>query len=265
MDVCLICNSQEGHLTLLTTRGLKSIKEFAKLQNDVNVQSKVKQDMKFHVHKNCQKFFTNKGRIKQNADQAGSETHKETRSKATHFCWESQCFLCEEKLSMKNKIWSTVKTLGFRDSILKDCNMRLLSCADDSWACSVKSKLATCFDLVAVGATYHNICRLNFKNGNQVQNVGRPKETETMSAFEQACIWLEQEIEIHTLSEIANKIKEFSETEDSFSNVHIKRLLERKYGQFISVSPISNGKKNIITFKNTAKFFINLSKTNKHQ
>ena len=39
MKVCLICDSREGPLTLLTQRGFKSLKEFAKLHRDAHVQS----------------------------------------------------------------------------------------------------------------------------------------------------------------------------------------------------------------------------------
>ena len=77
-----------------------------------------------------------------------------------------------------------------------------------------------------------------------------------MTAFDHACSWLENDIEIHSAPEFASKVKEFSESNESYSTVHIKRLLEKKYGEFISVSPISKGKEGIIKFQNTAKFFI---------
>ena len=106
---------------------------------------------------------------------------------------------------------------------MKLCHTHLLSYSEDPWAHDVKSKLSTCFDMVAVGAKYHHMyLRVSFSKGQQLPSniqVGRPKEKDTLSAFEQACVWLEKEIEIHTVSEFTAKIKELSEIDKSYSKV----------------------------------------------
>ena len=99
---------------------------------------------------------------------------------------------CEDTLSKNSKPWSTVKTLALRDSILSTCSTRLASCTDDLLAAKVKSKLATCFDLVSKGAKYPKFCRISFFKGPQNQSKGRSVENEGMSAFDQACLWLER-------------------------------------------------------------------------
>ena len=103
MEVCLICSTGGGQLAGLTARGLKTILECAKLQDDVTVILKVKEDTSFHVHKSCRKDFTNKQRIHQKSHKANNNTSTETRSKITAFCWKSPCFLCDQKLSNKSK------------------------------------------------------------------------------------------------------------------------------------------------------------------
>ena len=92
MKVCLICDSEEGHLTLLTPRGLKSIKDYANIQNNENVKNKIKKKWNFHIHKDCQKQFTNKRRINQKLTKLEDNITKVTRSSAAAFCWKNQCF-----------------------------------------------------------------------------------------------------------------------------------------------------------------------------
>ena len=136
--------------------------------------------------------------------------------------------MCDDKLS-KKKNWLPVKTLGFRYRILCLCHSRLLSCSEDEWACDVKAKLSTCFDLVSAGANYHVACRLSFLNGEQFMSsssVGRPREDNLVSSFEKTCDWLEHEIEVHTLSEFAAKMKEFSESNESYFNIYIKGRIQ---------------------------------------
>ena len=244
MEVCLVCGYEDGPLTLLTTRGVKSIKEFAKLQNDTNVLSKMNDDSQFYIHKSCQKDFTNKRRISQQKNRKTSEsTHTQTRSKTIDFSWKRCCFFCDQKFTNKKNVWADVTTLGFRDKILLNCHSRLLLCSDDAWALSVKSKLSTCFDLVAEGASYHKFCRLSFLKGHELKSSipkGRPKEKDKSSSFERACDWLEKEIELHTLSEFAEKATELSESHETYSNVHLMQLLEeiwRVHNGFTSRTP----------------------------
>ena len=99
MEVCLICCLPGGHLTLLTHRGLKSISEFAKIQDDTDVLLNIQEGGKFHVHKDCQKHSTNKRRIGREKSNKEISSTRGKRSNAVIFCWKSQCFFCEENLS----------------------------------------------------------------------------------------------------------------------------------------------------------------------
>ena len=74
--------------------------------------------------------------------------------------------------------------------------------------------------------------------GIHPESKGRPTEAQNMTGFEHACQWLEKEIETHSVTEFAARVKEFSGNESSYTNVHIKRLLEKKYCQFFLGSVI---------------------------
>ena len=44
MDECLICNKRDGPLMKLTTRGLKTLNEFAKIRKNVMIQYKLSEE-----------------------------------------------------------------------------------------------------------------------------------------------------------------------------------------------------------------------------
>ena len=103
MDICLVCANLEGQKTLLTEMGKTSIFKFAKLQKDENVIARLKKGNAFFVHKDCQKFYTNKRRIEREKKQAVSSPNMTaTRSQMTGHCWKTQCFFCQQQLSKKN-------------------------------------------------------------------------------------------------------------------------------------------------------------------
>ena len=136
MEVCIICSQGGGSLTLLTKCGIKSIAEFAKHQDNEDIMMKCQQENDHHIHKDCQKNFTNQRRIEQ--DKKKLELSKKTSSlgtqnTASNFCWKSQCFFCSEKLSSKTKVKAPVKLFTFRDNIIRACETHLSTNSDDSW------------------------------------------------------------------------------------------------------------------------------------
>ena len=71
--------------------------------------------------------------------------------------------------------------------------------------------------------------------------MGRPTDIDKKSVFSLACDWLESESEVKTVSDLASKMRELSESKDSYTNRHIKALLEQKYGSSVYFKSI--GKK----------------------
>ena len=165
-----MCNKKDGPLTKLTSHGIKSIKEFAKIKNNLTVQYKIRENEKLFIHKECQKDFTNRKRFsqEQKASKITSQTNisaKETRSKTNDLCWRAQCFFCEKKLNKRTGKWSKMNKLSFRDKVLVESQKRLDLCPDDKWAIKIQSKVTNCFDLVSVGAKYHPACSIKFLSG----------------------------------------------------------------------------------------------------
>ena len=186
MEVCLVCATNGVPLTLLTVRGLNTITKFAKVYEEISVLERIQSNSQHQVHKDCQRNFTNKRRMDQGKNNSGSTSSRNTRSNSSDFCWKSQCLFCEEKVCQKKKIFTQVKNLEFRDNVFKECTSRLLMCSNDLWASCVNVKLSSCFDLVAVGATYHKYCRLAFSKGQQLQTStqkGRPTENDKVTVL----------------------------------------------------------------------------------
>ena len=151
--------------------------------------------------------------------------------------------------------WHKVQSSNLKDTMLKCCETRLETNQDEDWAVTVKARISNCIDLVEVEAKYHQNCRVRFstmKNLNAEQ-VGRPKDNDKKTAFELACIWLKNEPSIRTVSQFAEKMKEFSSSKESYVNRYIKKLLIEKYGASVIIKPMGTGKEDLITFEETAK------------
>ena len=83
--------------------------------------------------------------------------------------------------------------------------------------------------------------------------------------FEQTCMWLENDISIHSVQEFRRKMIEICKEEDKdkvYDARYIKKLLENRYGDFIWFSE-EVGKESLIYFKNMAEYIIRESKEKK--
>ena len=59
---------------------------------------------------------------------------------------------------------------------------------------------------MAEGACYHHICWLSFFKGCHQPAQDSADAMDNLTAFEKACLWLEQDIESHSVSEFSKKI-----------------------------------------------------------
>ena len=85
--------------------------------------------------------------------------------------------------------------------------------------------------------------------------MGAPTDDKTMTAFENACEWLEKQSEVQSVSKFTEIIKLFSEDGSSYTNKWVKNLLESKYGRFVEIKSEGKGKQNIIIFQDASKQF----------
>ena len=78
--------------------------------------------------------------------------------------------------------------------------------------------------------------------------------------FEWVCQWFEKEMVPVTTSELHAKMAELANSEEIYSMTHLKRRLEERYRDDIIISQ-TEGKPNLVCFKDVARFIIEKSKT----
>ena len=78
--------------------------------------------------------------------------------------------------------------------------------------------------------------------------------------FERVCRWFESEVVPVTTSELHAKMVELANSEEIYSMKHLKRKLEERYRGDIIISQ-TEGKPNLVCFKDVARFIIEKSKT----
>ena len=88
-----------------------------------------------------------------------------------------------------------------------------------------------------------------------MQHTGRPQDEGTLKWFKLLINWLESEsgAELYTLTELHSKMVELSEGDDVYTNKRLKQKLQENYKEHANVE----GRKNVVCFKNMAKFIIN--------
>ena len=78
--------------------------------------------------------------------------------------------------------------------------------------------------------------------------------------FERVCRWFESEVVPVTTSELHAKMVELANSEEIYSMKHLKRKLQERYRDDIIISQ-TEGKPNLVCFKDVARFIIEKSKT----
>ena len=166
------------------------------------------------------------------------------------FC-EKECFY--ERNHPDRTDWRHVQVLSVRETLLSICSSR-----NDQLAENVKRRLLDCIDLVAAEARYHFHCRCEFKRNIPASSTpGRPSDQDRMVYFNAVCTWLESEAEIHTVTEIYNKMVEIAGSEDSvYSQKWLKTKLKERYGDHITFSE-GEGKGSKVCFRNMMEYLIN--------
>ena len=84
------------------------------------------------------------------------------------------------------------------------------------------------------------------------KNVGAAANSEKLSAFEMACDWLENQIEIVTVSKLCDKMREFNNSSENYNTRWVKHLLQKKYGVSVKISSSGKGKEDMIMFESKA-------------
>ena len=136
---------------------------------------------------------------------------------------------------------------------MKHCHSTILKMCDnreDAEALAIKRRIMSCSDLVAVG-TYDKKCQDTFNlDSKSAQSI------EQLENFNKLCEWLESEGQLHSLSELFDKMKELPKpsTIAYATKTYLKEILQLKYNFFLAEM---NGKSDVVCFRNVANFIIN--------
>ena len=117
---------------------------------------------------------------------------------------------------------------------------------------SVSGRLLTCNDLAAEEAIYHSRCMTNFKfSASAIEKKGRPVNAAMMNAFDETCLWLENEAdaEIFTLNKLYKKMQCLRNASETYSVKAFKLKLQERYGDHIYFSEFP-GREHVFGFKN---------------
>ena len=85
---------------------------------------------------------------------------------------------------------------------------------------------------------------------------GRKSKAQHMDCFKQACDWLEQEPEVHTITEFRAKIQCLLGDEIAYRTQYLKILLKKHYGRRVSFAA-DNGKQTFIYLDDAPKLVRN--------
>ena len=168
------------------------------------------------------------------AHDAHSQTVKydtETPISSTSIPMENSLFVVAMFLDLTV---NTLKGISHKSEIPSPPSLetKCKSSRDDAWAAEVEMRISGCTDLVAAESEYHRQFRQNFyTEANQAsqrlikRKLGNKNE-ELDASFSQLCTWLEQQAEVFTLTELEEKMREFTET-GLYCQVVEKKLKER--------------------------------------
>lgn len=219
------------------------------------------------VHKSCRMRYINKKNIqkdKKDKLDGTSSIKRSARLSIGAFNSKTDCLFCgnyvvKSKASADYDDYSCVKTDTFVHKILEQCKKRT-----DEWASIVQGRIEYFSrDLHAADSLYHHSCDINFRTGRDVpmhhraessskqRKVGRPKDYEQEQAFLRMCHYFEENDEEQlTITDLANKMKEYLESTDStpYGNQYLKSKLLDHYGESLFVSEI-DGLHDIVTFR----------------
>ena len=92
----------------------------------------------------------------------------------------------------------------------------------------------SCIDFVVTEAHYHAACYIRFSartlaQETEARKTGSKKNEEIVMLFEQTCMWLENDISIHSVQEFRRKMIEICKEEDKdkvYDARYIKKLLK---------------------------------------
>ena len=152
------------------------------------------------IHKNCRTTLRNQARPTKIGTLDDAQASSSKRISREIFDFKKRCFYCgtlclNDSKHPDRKKFAEVRTItsGIHHSTLEICRIR-----DNEDARNIEARLLGVNDLVAAEARYHIACRANFENPPPVNSTpGRPTSKTKMKLFEEACKYIENDIELY--------------------------------------------------------------------
>ena len=135
----------------------------------------------------------------------------------------------------------------------------------DSCEKQVKGRLENCIDLLAAEVVYHKSCHAHFCSSKDLtspsekrKTIGCPQKHSMLSAFNNLCDWLEEEVKLYTFDELHEQMTEITgnENEDVYSAKRLKQKLQDRYRDHLFSAEV-NEKENAVCFRDMASLIIN--------
>lgn len=260
-NACIVCQQNTKEALRVCVSGIGKLEEYAKILNDDRIKSTLAKQSSVQIHPSCQKNLSNsiRKRKKENADEKDPVMNKvpRTRQSTSAFEFEKQCIFCaeicdiDERHPNRPQVFKVVY-LRYRDTLLEICDKR-----DDEWAEEVRRRIIPCIDLIQANAKYHETCRKNFTGkAKPGMAKGRPQNMDKQNYFETICDWLETEGELHSITEIHEKMKEIAESDDVYSRKYLKGKLIEKYGDSLFFAEMQ-GRSDVVVFRDMCNHLIN--------
>ena len=141
----------------------------------------------------------------------------ETRKSTENFDWLLHCFLCGKTCTQdpKQSDRHYASTFEIRNTILRICCQRIEEHRDNEWALQAQRRVYSCIDFVVTEAHYHAACYIRFSartlaQETEARKTGSKKNEEIVMLFEQTCMWLENDISIHSVQGFKRKMIEYA-------------------------------------------------------
>ena len=243
---CVICEDASYPLLSVTSKGLSSLIVFSAQREDYDLNNyfsrkQVESDRVtgVYVHEKCRRDYNNRKRISSwKPDPELMKLKIETRKFTENSDWLLHCFLCGKTCAQdpkhpKRNYCHYASTFKIRNTILRNYRQRTEEHWDE-WALQVKRRVYICINFVAAEARYHAACHTRFSarklaQETEARKTERKKNEEMIMLFEETCMWLENNISIHSVQEFSRKMTEICKEVDKdkvYDARYIKKLLK---------------------------------------
>jgi hypothetical protein len=203
---------------------------------------------KVYIHSSCRTEVRNQSKSNKRSQpsvEAPSARKRLTRSEQVNFNFKEQCFYCGNKCinDIRHPERNTFIEVRTKSTKIHHATLNLCKERKDFLSKTIEARILNINDLVAAEARYHIFCRAKFERPVTTSSSGRPTSTEKLTVFNAACMKLEEDIDLYTVSEFYDMMQTLGE--ETYSLRMTGNKLKEKYGDSMQLLS-RQGKSNLI-------------------